>query len=492
MDLFKYRPIFLLLSLLLMDSVILSGCQMTRSVSKSISDHLVGPLHKIRDWDTPSDIHKDLISLPLSQGRIVTAVYGFRDQSGQYKPPPASSFSTAVTQGASSMLIGALEDSGWFIPVEREGLQNILTERKIIRATLKKAQPNADLNPLLGANIIIEGGIVAYDTDIRTGGMGAKYFGIGSSEQYRVDQVTISLRAVDIYSGKIVNSVLVTRAILSIQVNFGVFRFVKFKRLLELETGFTRNEPTQVIVLDAIESAVIRLIVTGIHKRNWGLNDPNDLNHPIIKAYSNDHWLADSRSLLEAPTKENSTTPNTSKSRPPQTPSRLRSKQQSQQKPQQKSQRENPETRQPSSTTKNSKPPKNTAQRSSNEKQSAGENNPNGQRKIKRQTQQTQKQKNSANMPLNDSPSPENIQFYTVQLVATSNRQAIAPFITENALNPNQINYIEFIKNGKRWYAATAGKYTTKQAARNALHKLSPKLKSYQPWIRTIKNNSVM
>jgi len=437
---------------------------MTRSVSKTISDHLVGPLHKIRDWDTPSDIHMDLINLPQSQGRIVTAVYGFRDQTGQYKPPPASSFSTAVTQGASAMLVGALEDSGWFIPVEREGLQNILTERKIIRATLKKTQPNADLNPLLGANIIIEGGIIAYDTDIRTGGMGAKYFGIGGSEQYRVDQVTISLRAVDIYSGKIVNSVSVTRAILSVQVNFGVFRFVKFKRLLELETGFTRNEPTQVIVLDAIESAVIRLIVTGIHKRNWGLNDPNDLNHPIIKAYSNDHWLANSRSLLKAPTEENSATANTlaSPSPPPMTAA----------------------------------PPisKNTSPNSSNTKQSSSENKnqPEGQSRSQSQPKPQQKQNNSANLRPNNSSSPENIQFYTVQLVATSNRQAIAPFITENGLNPNQINYIEFIKEGKRWYAATVGKYTTKQAARDALQKLPPKLKSYQPWVRKIQNNPIL
>ena len=39
-------------------------------------------------------------------------MYGFRDQTGQYKPTPASSFSTTVTQGAASMLIGWAQCGG--------------------------------------------------------------------------------------------------------------------------------------------------------------------------------------------------------------------------------------------------------------------------------------------------------------------------------------------------------------------------------------------
>lgn len=469
MHLPKANPFFLLLSVLFVNAALLSGCEMTRSLSKNVSDHLVGPLHKIRDWDTPSEIHTDLTHLPPSQGRIVTAVYGFRDQSGQYKPPPASSFSTAVTQGASAMLIGALEDSGWFIPVEREGLQNILTERKIIRATLKKSQPNADLNPLLGANIIIEGGIIAYDTDIRTGGIGAKYFGIGSSEQYRVDQVTISLRAVDIYSGKIINSVSVTKAILSLQINFGVFRFVKFKRLLELETGFTRNEPTQVIVLDAIESAVIRLIVTGIHKKNWGLKYPSDLDNPIIKAYSNDHWLADSPTLLSAPPPPR---PDTAK--PPENASKRIA-------PREKRQAETPAKSQPSSSPKNSDPMQPSRSPSPQEKRQP--------LALPAKEKALEKRPNTQN---NAATPQETVSFYTIQLVATSTPQGIAPFITQNGLNLNEINYIEFMKNGKKWYAATLGKFTTKQAAREAINGLPTQLKSYRPWVRTIEQSPIL
>ena len=75
-----------------------------------------------------------MLNLPEPKGKVAVAVYGFRDQTGQYKPSPDSSFSTAVTQGASSILVRALKLSGWFTPVERENLQNLLTERKIVRA----------------------------------------------------------------------------------------------------------------------------------------------------------------------------------------------------------------------------------------------------------------------------------------------------------------------------------------------------------------------
>eukprot|EP01034_Spumella_vulgaris_P018522 gene18522-23665_t len=75
----------------------------------------------------------DLLNMPRPKGRLMAVVYGFRDQTGQYKPTPASSFSTSVTQGAASMLMDALQVSGWFVVLEREGLQNLLTERKIIR-----------------------------------------------------------------------------------------------------------------------------------------------------------------------------------------------------------------------------------------------------------------------------------------------------------------------------------------------------------------------
>lgn len=265
--------------------LLITGCQTTEKTA----DALFGPGFEQASLTPRASTYADLKALPPPRGKIVATVYNFRDQTGQYKPIPASSFSTAVTQGATAMLVNAMNESGWFIPLEREGLQNLLTERKIIRAALKKpgtpSNNDDDLPSLLAANVLIEGGIVAYESNIKTGGAGARYFGIGASEQYRTDQVTINLRAIDIRSGRILHSVLTTKSILSQEITTGVFRFVEYKRLLEIEAGTTTNEPAQLCVLSAIEAALIHLIADGIEKNSWTLMNNEDIGNAVLKQY---------------------------------------------------------------------------------------------------------------------------------------------------------------------------------------------------------------
>lgn len=260
--------------------LLLSGCTMTlEDAIKNSEQATLSPT---------TATYKDLLSLPEPRGKILVSVYSFRDQTGQYKQQPnVSSFSTAVTQGATSILIQALKHSGWFTPVEREGLQNLLTERKIIRASLQNQKRNPDnfLPPLSFAQIMLEGGIIGYDHDIVTGGDGIRYFGIGASEQYRMDQVTIYLRAVDIRTGRIVHSVSTSKLVFSREVSTGVFRYVSFKRLLETEAGYTTNEPLQLCVQQAIEKAVLSLVIDGILDKKWALKNPDDIKSPVIRNY---------------------------------------------------------------------------------------------------------------------------------------------------------------------------------------------------------------
>lgn len=210
----------------------------------------------------------ELKSLPKPVGKIPVSVYGFRDQTGQYKPTTgASSFSTAVTQGATSILMQTLGETDWFTTVEREGLQNILTERKIVRAASNGEEDT--LPPLTTAKVIIEGGIVSYDTNTRTGGLGAEYFGIGASTLYREDQITVFMRAIDVRTGQVLVSVSTSKKVLSQEIRAGLFRYVSYKRLLEIETGFTTNEPMFECVKQSIEKAVGELIVKGIDKGVW-------------------------------------------------------------------------------------------------------------------------------------------------------------------------------------------------------------------------------
>lgn len=244
---------------------------------------------------------RDLTALPPPKGRVAVAVYGFRDQTGQYKASPDSSFSTSVTQGAASILVKALKDSGWFLPLERENLQNLLTERKIVRALetpLDRAAPASMLPQLLPASVMIEGGVIAYESNVRTGGAGARYLGVGLSSQYRVDQVTVNLRSVDIRNGQILNSVSTTKTIFSYEVHPSVFKFVGFKDLLELEGGLTRNEPAQLCVKEAIEAAVVHLVVQGVKDQVWAFRDEKDWNAPVVQSYF--RQSADPAAQLEA------------------------------------------------------------------------------------------------------------------------------------------------------------------------------------------------
>jgi curli production assembly/transport component CsgG len=140
----------------------------------------------------------ELRRLPTPREKIVAAVYKFRDQTGQYKPSETgANWSTAVSQGTTNILLKALEESGWFVPIERENVGNLLNERKIIRSGMAQYKNEADnLPPLLFAGIILEGGIVSYDANTITGGAGLRFFGAGGSGQYRQDRVTVYLRAV--------------------------------------------------------------------------------------------------------------------------------------------------------------------------------------------------------------------------------------------------------------------------------------------------------
>lgn len=233
-----------------------------------------------------------LKNLPKPSEPIVVGVYNFRDQTGQYKNiEVGSSFSTAVPQGGTTMLNKALEDSGWFTVVERENLGNLLNERNIINTTREQYRQAGDntqkqLPPLLFAGVLLEGGIVSYDSNIITGGAGARYFGVGGSTQYRQDRITVYLRAVSTTNGKVLKTVYVSKTILSQAVSASLFKYVNFQRLLEVETGFTANEPIQLALKDAIEKAVEGMIIEGIEASLWKTKDGKDIDDALLATYN--------------------------------------------------------------------------------------------------------------------------------------------------------------------------------------------------------------
>jgi curli production assembly/transport component CsgG len=218
-----------------------------------------------------SPVLSELKSLPKPKEQIAAAVYKFRDQTGQYKlSESGASWSTAISQGTTPILLKALEESKWFLNIERENISNLMNERKIIRQSMAQYQNSNDgIPPLLFAGILLEGGIVSYDANIVTGGTGLRYFGSGGSTQYRQDRITVYLRAIATKSGKIVKTVYTSKTILSQSIDAGVFRYVKLSKLLEAETGVTTNEPAQMALTEAIEKAVAALVIEGIKDKLW-------------------------------------------------------------------------------------------------------------------------------------------------------------------------------------------------------------------------------
>lgn len=221
-----------------------------------------------------------LKTLPDLEGPpMPVAVYGFGDKTGQMKPNDRLAlFSKAVTQGAEVFLIKALQDTGrWFTVVERVGLDNLIKERQLIRNQRevyegKDAKP---LRPMLVAGIMIEGGIVGYDTNLRSGGAGARIMGIGNSVQYRVDEVVVALRLVSVHTGEVLLNTAVSKTIYSTAQNAGVMKFIDAgTRAVELESGVALNEPTTYAVRVAIEQAVYETVQEGERRGLWRFKQP--------------------------------------------------------------------------------------------------------------------------------------------------------------------------------------------------------------------------
>jgi curli production assembly/transport component CsgG len=230
-----------------------------------------------------TETERMLEAIPPPQKPVAIAVYDFTDQTGQFKPTDSGvqTLSRAVSQGGTPILIKALQDAGnrsWFTIVEREQLHNLLNERQIIREMRQRYLGETNVNPqalpsLLFAGVLLEGGIIGYDTNTVTGGAGAQFLGIGGHTDYRQDTVTVSLRAVSVKTGEVLTSVTASKTIASKAIDGNLFKFVAFKKLLEAEAGVTTNEPAELALQQAIEKAVYDLVMDGAELKLWSFAD---------------------------------------------------------------------------------------------------------------------------------------------------------------------------------------------------------------------------
>ena len=215
----------------------------------------------------------------------VVAVYpsAFTDQTGQRKSNSEFAlFSTAITQQPNALLIRALKHAGdgkFFRVVERVGLDNLTKERQLIRSAREQfaneEEKKKQLAPLLFAGILMEGAVISYEANLESGGIGARYLGIGSSVQYREDNVTVSLRMVSVATGEVLIEVLSQKTIFSYGKSEDVFRFIEAgTELVEIELGNANNESTTIALMKAIEGGVLEIIKLGYEKKYWVYNLP--------------------------------------------------------------------------------------------------------------------------------------------------------------------------------------------------------------------------
>ena len=255
--------------LLIAGVLLLNGCAAVVGAGSGLAKQPKGP------EIVPSSAHQ-LLNLPPPNTKAVVAVYNFTDKTGQRKTiDNIASFSTAVTQGGDDILIEALRDAGrgnWFAVVERAGLDGLTRERQLIKNTrdMYEGEGANRLKPLLYAGLILDGGIVGYDTNLRTGGAGARTLGIGMKHQYREDKVTVVLRAILVQTGEVLLNVTATKTILSTGGGTDFFKFYELgTQLVEAESGSTENEAGTHAVRVAIEAAVYGLVIQGLERQVW-------------------------------------------------------------------------------------------------------------------------------------------------------------------------------------------------------------------------------
>ena len=254
-------------ALLMLVFCTLSSCNMTADGYQRVGTPPTEQVNPLKD---------QLNAVPeLGGEKITVAVYSFSDMTGQRKPSSKmSQLSSAVSQGAEVWVIKALQDVGnstWFKVVERGNLDALVKERQLIRSTREVyGEKNVTLKPLLFAGLIMEGGIVGYDSNIASGGLGARFFGIGSSTEYRVDTVTVCIRVIMVSTGEVLLTVATEKSIASIKTGQNAFRFLDLgTKALELESGKGINEPVNYATRAAIEQAVIELVYQGANKGLW-------------------------------------------------------------------------------------------------------------------------------------------------------------------------------------------------------------------------------
>jgi curli production assembly/transport component CsgG len=245
---------------------------------------------KIQSPDILELQSEELKNLPAASVMPTIAIYpnSFKDLTGQRRSNSSFAlFSTAITQAPEAFLIRAFKHTAggkFFRVVERVGLDDLTKERQLIRSTRQEFKEDNKMKPLLFAGLLVQGGVVSYEANLKSGGAGARYLGIGNSKQYREDTVTISLRLISVSTGEVLMETLVSKSIISTSISQDIFRFIEQQtELVEIEGGVAENESVSIALQKAIETGVLNIINIGIERGYWKYENIK-INEPVCNA----------------------------------------------------------------------------------------------------------------------------------------------------------------------------------------------------------------
>jgi curli production assembly/transport component CsgG len=204
-----------------------------------------------------------LAALPAAEKKIPIAIYNISDSTGQYKGDRTGVSSSVVTQGATEMLVTALQRSRQFIILDRVRFGDFINEQNLVTNDRVVAGQGPVIGGMTGADYVISGAITEYQVDKYTGGIGLRIAGKGGSQEYARASCAIDLRVTNTTTGEVVWAESLMGEILGEKVGLEIFSFLG-KNIVEFETGQGKQQVINLVVRTLLEEAVFKLVDSGV------------------------------------------------------------------------------------------------------------------------------------------------------------------------------------------------------------------------------------
>jgi curli production assembly/transport component CsgG/holdfast attachment protein HfaB len=212
--------------------------------------------YAVTNNDTPySQCLRSWKSITASKGLPRIAVGEIADKTGQVNFDDSG---TALSQGASEMVMSAFYKTGKAALVERLDLRIPLAEVKLAEQE-RLDRPIEKYDALPASDFVVVGAITELNYNIITGGMGLYVQGMGGGKRTVLVNVAMDLRVVDAKNFAVRYVTSLQKQIFGYEVQANVFRFFG-DTLLELEAGKVQNEPMQLALRSIAEMSVYQIM----------------------------------------------------------------------------------------------------------------------------------------------------------------------------------------------------------------------------------------